>query len=122
MRVERIDEVEGEGDAVAIRLDVWQRSGTTVKCFPRSHARAMCKVAAIAPMPENGPAWAGALPITAFVGVGVENSHSICAGAGCRNVGGGRGCPIRSLEIARKSFAALRVRRLRIVVRVRNPT
>ena len=56
MRVERIDEVEGEGHAVAIRLDVWQRSGTTVKCFPRSHAWAICKVAAIAPMPENGPA------------------------------------------------------------------
>src|SRR5688572_9591830 len=67
MCVEWIDEVEGEGHAVAIRLDVWQRSGTTVKCFPRSHAPTICKVAAIAPMPENGPPRGSALPIVRFL-------------------------------------------------------
>ena len=41
-----IREIEGEAHAVVVRVDVGQRSGPSVQCFPHSHARFLCKVAA----------------------------------------------------------------------------
>ena len=42
-RVERVDEVERKDDAVAIHLDVRERSWATVDCLSRSHARPCAK-------------------------------------------------------------------------------
>jgi hypothetical protein len=45
-RVE-ISEIEGEAHAVVVRVDVGQRSGSSVQGLPRSHAALLCKVAAM---------------------------------------------------------------------------
>ena len=47
-RVE-ISEIKCEAHAVAVRVDVGQRSGSSVQCLPRSHAVLLCKVAAKCP-------------------------------------------------------------------------
>jgi hypothetical protein len=44
-RVE-INKIEGETHAVVVRVDVGQRAGPSVQCFPRSHASCLCKVTA----------------------------------------------------------------------------
>jgi hypothetical protein len=74
-----VRELEGEAHAVFVGLNIGQRSGPSVQCFPRSHATflagILCKVTASMPRPDRRDNRTGGAISSAFSGRVVTKSH-----------------------------------------------